>query len=132
METVPRNTLPTWMRRALLATALMNLVAAGLFLPPAAALRERAGFPPGDPVYLLTIALFVLLFAVGYLYCGLTGRAERLFLWLSAVGKLAFVTVLVLCWATGELSVLAPLSAGGDLVFGLLFLKWLLSDRAAP
>lgn len=126
------ETLPTWMRRALLATALMNLVAAGLFLPPAAALRERAGFPPGEPVYLLTIALFVLVFAAGYLYCGLTGRAERLFLWLAAVGKLGFVSVVVLCWTTGDVSLLAPISAGGDVVFGLLFLKWLLSDPAAP
>jgi len=122
--------LPTWMRRALLATAAMNLGAGLLFLPPAASLRALAGFPPGDAVYLLTIALFVLLFAAGYLYCGVTGRPERLFLWLSAVGKLSFVTILVSCWALGVLPVTAPLSGAGDAVFGVLFLTWLLGDSA--
>lgn len=120
--------LPTWMRRALLATAVMNALAGLLFLPPAASLRALAGFPPGDAVYLLTIALFVLTFAAGYLYCGVTGRPERLFLWLSAVGKLAFVTILAGCWLAGAVPVSAPLSAAGDLVFGVLFLTWLLGD----
>jgi hypothetical protein len=121
--------LPTWMRRAMLATAAMNILAAGLFLPQAGALRELAGMPPGERgPYLMTLALFVLLFGVGYLYCGLTGRAERLFIALSAAGKLGFVTILVCSWAMGIASIRAPLSAVGDLVFGIFFLWWLLSD----
>jgi hypothetical protein len=121
--------LPTWMRRALLTTAVMNILAAGLFLPSAGALRELAGVPPGEhAVYLLTIAMFVLLFGLGYLYCGLTGRADPLFIAISAAGKLSFVAIVVYAWLSGEVSPRAPISTAGDLVFSLIFLTWLLGD----
>jgi hypothetical protein len=121
--------LPTWMRRALLTTAAMNVLGAGLFLPSAGALREIAGVPPGEhAVYLLTIAMFVLLFGIGYLYLGLVGRADPLFIAISAAGKLSFVAILVFSWLSGAVSIRAPLMAVGDLVFGLLFLTWLLGD----
>jgi hypothetical protein len=121
--------LPTWMRRALLTTAVMNVFGAALFLPGAGALRELAGVPPAEhAVYLLTIAMFVLLFGLGYLYAGLRGRADPLFIAISAAGKLSFVAILVLSYLSGAVSIRAPLAAGGDLVFGLLFLTWLLGD----
>jgi hypothetical protein len=127
------GSLPTWMRRAMLATAVMNILATGLFLPQAGELRALAGMPPGESgPYLMTLALFVLLFGLGYLYCGLTGRAERLFIALSAAGKLGFVTILTCSWAMGIATIQAPLSAAGDLVFGLLFLWWLVTDSARP
>src|SRR5689334_8374098 len=115
------------MRRTLLTTAVMNILATGLFLPGSGALRELAGVPPGEhPVYLLTIAMFVLLFGLGYLYTGLVGRADPLFIAISAAGKLSFVAILVFSYLAGTVSIRAPLMAGGDLVFGLLFLTWLL------
>jgi hypothetical protein len=117
------------MRRTLLATAVMNVFGAGLFLPSAVALRALAGVPPAEhPVYLLTIAMFVLLFGAGYLYSGLVGRADPLFIAISAAGKLSFVGILVFSWLSGAVSIRAPLMAVGDLVFGLLFLTWLLGD----
>ena len=119
-------TAPRWLRNAMLATAVMNAGAAVLFLPAAASLREIAGLPGEAPaVYLGTVALFVLLFGAGYLYVGLTGHADPLFVGLSAVGKLSFVTLLVGFAVTGAVSWRAPLTAGGDLVFGVLFLRWL-------
>jgi hypothetical protein len=122
--------LPTWVRRAFLATALMNLLASTLFLPPAAALRELAGVPPGEhAVYLVTLAMFVLLFGLAYLYAGLTGRADPLFVALTAGGKLSFFVILLTFWAAGMVSARAPLAAVGDLGFGLLFLTYLLSRR---
>src|SRR5712672_1500742 len=60
--------LPSWMRRALFATAGMNILAALGFLPGATAVRALAGLPQdGQPLYLLTVALFVGLFGLGYL-----------------------------------------------------------------
>ena len=119
-------TAPRWLRNAMLATAVMNGVAALLFLPFAAPWRALAGLPADAPaVYLATVALFVLLFGAGYLYVGVTGRADPLFVGLSAAGKLSFVTLLVGFAAAGALSWRAPLTAGGDLVFGVLFLRWL-------
>jgi hypothetical protein len=124
--------LPTWMRRALLATAVMNLLAAAAFLPSASAVRALAGLPENvHPVYLVTISLFILLFGIGYLWTGATGRADRLFISLAAVGKIAFFTILVGFWLAGELSVRAPLLGAGDLFFGVLFLIWLAGSRSS-
>ena len=120
------TTLPTWMRRALFATAGMNIVGAALFAPSARALRAVAGFPQGEhPLYLATVAMFVLLFGLGYLWAAAVGRADRLFITLAAVGKLSFFALLVWFWAVGALSARAPLVGTGDLVFGILFTVWL-------
>lgn len=124
--------LPTWMRRALLATAAMNLVAAGAFLPSAGAVRALAGLPDDThPFYLATIAMFVLLFGLGYLWSGATGRADRLFIVISAIGKVSFFMLLVVFWSAGQLSPRAPLLGSADLFFGVLFLIWLSRSGSA-
>lgn len=125
----PREALlPQWLRRAFLATAVMNAFGALLFLPGADALRELAGVPPAEqPLYLVTLAMFVALFGAAYFYAGWTGRADDLFVALSAAGKLSFVAILLAFWAAGGVSARAPLAAAGDLAFGLLFLTWLLA-----
>jgi len=119
--------LPAWMRRALLATAAMNVLAAALFVPPARGLRALAGLPEdGHPLYLVTVAMFVLLFGLGYLWAGLAGRIERLFITLAAIGKISFFTTVAAYWIAGELPFRAALMGTGDLVFGVLFVIWLL------
>ena len=126
------TTLPTWMRRALFATAGMNIVGAALFAPSARALRAVAGFPQGEhPLYLATVTMFVLLFGLGYLWTAAAGGADRLFITIAAVGKLSFFALLVWFWAVGALSVRAPLMGTGDLIFGILFLRWLFSAQPA-
>jgi len=120
------------MRGALLATAVMNALAAILFVPAAQALRALAGLPePEHPIYLATVALFVLLFAIGYLLVGLSGRAERLFIGLAAAGKISFVTLVAWYWTTGALPLRAFLAATGDLAFGAAFAWWLWNTRTS-
>jgi hypothetical protein len=121
--------LPIWMRNALLATAVMNLTAGLAFLPPAQSLRALAGMPDGEPVYLTTVALFVMLFGAGYAWVGLTRRDERLFLTLSAIGKIAFVGIVACYWLAERLPFQAVVTASGDLVFGAMFAGWLLATR---
>ena len=122
--------LPGWMRGALLATAAMNALAAVAFSPAAGGLRALTGMPPGEhPLYLATVSLFVLLFGVGYLLVGLSGRPERLFIGISAAGKLGFVALVTWYWATGALPFLAVLVGAGDLPFGILFATWLVTSR---
>ena len=121
--------LPPWMRRALLATAAMNAVGAFTFTPWGAPIRDLAAMPPAHPLYLLVIGVFVLLFGVGYLWCGLTGRADPIFIAIAAAGKLAFFGLLLGFAIAGELSFRAPLAAVGDLVFGAMFVVWLLRRR---
>jgi hypothetical protein len=117
--------LPTWMRAALFATAGMNIVAAGGFLPAAGSIRARAGFPEsGEPFYLVTVAIFVLTFGLAYLWAAVAGRAERFFITVAAAGKLSFFGLVVSFWAFGDLPARAPLVAAGDLMFAVLFFTW--------
>ena len=123
--------LPAWMRRALFATAVMNVLAAAAFVPPAASLRALAGFPEaGHPLYLLVVGMFILIFGLGYLWTAVVGRAERLFIALAAGGKMSFFGLLVGCWAAGTLPIRLPILGSADLFFGILFLVWLTGLRA--
>jgi hypothetical protein len=122
--------LPTWMRRALFITAALNIGVAATFIPAAEPLRTAAGVPAGGhPFYLMMIGLFVLVFGLGYLWCAATGRAERLFIALAALGKMSFVALLVRFWAAGDLPLRAPVLGSADLVFGAMFVVWLVSAR---
>jgi hypothetical protein len=123
--------LPSWMRRALVATAVMNVLAALGFLPGAGAVRALAGLPQdGQPLYLLTVALFVGLFGLGYLVAGVTGRPDRVFLGVAAAGKIGFFTLLLGFWIAGSVPLQAPVLGSADLLFGTLFVIWLLGSRA--
>jgi hypothetical protein len=122
--------LPTWMRGVMLAAGILNLVGTATFVPRSHALREIGGFPDvTHPLYLSTIGVFILIFGIAYLWSGATGRADRQFVAVAAAGKLAFFALLVRYWAAGILAPEAPLSGLADLVFGLLFLYWLVSTR---
>src|SRR5882724_10893653 len=118
--------LPAWMRRALYATAAMNLVGAIGFLPPAHGLRALAGLPEADhPLYLATVSMFVLLFGLAYLSLAVSGRPDRFFIAIAAAGKLSFFALLTVLWLGGSVSFRGVVAGTGDLVFGLLFLAWL-------
>jgi hypothetical protein len=115
------------MRNALFATAAMNLLAGLGFLPPAAGVRALAGLPPGEhPVYLTTVALFVMTFGVGYFWVAAANRPERLFITLGAIGKLGFFLIVLGCWLMGSLPGMAAVMASADLVFAVIFIAWLL------
>jgi len=118
------------MRRTLWTTGVMNVLAAGAFLPGADALRAPLGFPPaGHPFYVSTAGLFVLLFGAGYLWCAASGRVERVFLGIAGSGKITFFALTVALCASGELPGRAPALASADLVFGALFLGYLAWTR---
>lgn len=124
--------LPLWLRRTLFSTGVMNIVVACVFLPGATWLRAAAGLPETAPsIYLLTVALFILLFGCGYLWTALHGCAERLFIALGAGGKLAFFTLVLVHWMLGELPLRAATLASADLIFGGLLLLWLLTGTGA-
>ncbi len=122
--------IPTWLRRALLATAVMNAFGAFAFTPWGAPVRDLVGLPSdAHPLYLSIIGTFVGLFGVGYLWTGLTGRADPLFITVAAAGKLSFFGLLAAFWLAGEVAGRAPASAVGDLAFGSLFVAWLAGRR---
>ena len=125
----PLMPFPNWMRTALFTTAGMNFIAAGLFLPVGHPVRALLGLPDEvHPLYLTTIALFVAVFGLGYLWAAVANRAERVFIGMAAIGKLSFVTLLVGFCLAGAIPVQAPLAAAGDVVFGIMFIVWLTSQ----
>ena len=129
--------LPAWMRGALLATAAMNLLGGVVFLPGATALRALVGLPEGHPpLYLATVAAFILIFGCAYLWSGATGFAAPQFLVVGAAGKLAFFGLLVWSWTEGAVPGVVPLAGIGDLAFGLACMAYLLTvlpdARRAP
>jgi hypothetical protein len=54
-------------RRALLATAVMNIGGFFALAPPFPALRRLVGVPEAPPLYGWLLALWILFFALGYL-----------------------------------------------------------------
>lgn len=118
--------MPPWLRRALFATAVLNMVVGATFVPGAGAFRAAAGLPvDAHPFYLLTVGLFVFLFGLVYLWTAVRNRPEPLFIGMAAAGKISFFVLLVSLWAAGELPLRAPLVASADLVCGTMFLVWL-------
>lgn len=123
---------PKWMRVALFATAAMNMCGAFAFVPAINSMRNAAGFPAEThPLYLWVIAEFIFLFGVAYLACAVTARADRVLISIGAAGKLAFVGTISIFYLRGDLPLSAPLAVGGDLLFAILFILWLLASTKA-
>lgn len=111
-------------------TAVVNGLGALLFVPAAMALRQFAGLSVhAHPFYLAVIGSFILIFGCAYLWVGITGRADALFLSVAAAGKLAFFTLTVVYWVLGDLPAEVPLAASSDLILALTFFSWLVVAR---
>lgn len=124
------RSLPSWMRTALYATAVMNVLAAGMFFPAAKPIRDRVGLPEfGHPLYATTVAMFIFLFGLAYGWTARAGRSDSLFIALSAAGKFSFFATLVCFWAAGTLPLRAPVLGSADLFFSVLFVAWLVSEK---
>ena len=127
----PPKKISEWMRRAFLATAAMNMVGALTFAPPVTTIRETFSLPnQAHPFYLWIISIWIFAFGLCYLWLGITGRQERLFVVIAAVGKLSFVALLFGYALAGEIPLLTAFSGLGDLFFGIVFIAWLLKMRS--
>lgn len=118
------------MRLALLATAVMNVFGALLFVPSFSGLREFLGLPNASHgLYLWIIASWIFLFGVCYLWLGITGRRERLFLAIGATGKLSFVVLMFAYYLAGEIPLTTALASLSDLFFAAIFAFYLWKTR---
>ncbi|MEO8601785.1 MAG: hypothetical protein ABI629_04320 [bacterium] len=120
-------------RRALLATAVMNVVGFFALMPPFPFLRQLVGVPEAPPFYGWLLALWILFFGLAYLRLAYVRTPERLFLQIGAAGKASFALLLIVCWLAGDLPILAPLAGSPDLGFAALFAArvYATRDRAA-
>jgi hypothetical protein len=118
------------MRRVMLAAAVLNTLGALTFIPSFTGLRAQGHLPnDAHPVYLWMIALWIFFFGVAYLYLGLTGKVEKVFVAVGAAGKLSFFGLLLGFALAGGLPIQAALSGIGDLIFGTIFTVWLWRTR---
>jgi len=119
------------MKIALIATGVLNMFGGVLFLPVSESLRTANGFPGGShPFYLSIISSWIFLFGLCYLWLGIKGRNERLFLAIGAAGKAAFVVLTFLFVTLGDIPVKTALSTLPDFVFAAIFTVYLWSQRS--
>ncbi len=119
----------SFFRRALLATAAMNVVGFVLLSPPFPFVRRLVGIPEAPPLYAWLLALWILFFGVCYWRLAHSMREERLFLEISAAGKMSFALLLIVYWLAGDLPILAPIAGSPDLVFAAIFVARLRATR---
>jgi hypothetical protein len=124
-----KEALDSFTRRALAATAVMNIGGSIAFTPVGDGLRTGLGIPPAHPVWGLMVASFILTMGFGYAALAFTGRFERTFLTVAAVGKALFAVLLLAMGALGEIAPLAACSGLPDLVFAAIFVRALILAR---
>lgn len=118
------------MKVALIVTGALNMFGAVLFLPASESMRAANGFPAGShSFYLSIISSWIFLFGLCYLWLGIKGRNERLFLVIGAAGKAAFVMLAFLFAALGDIPLMTALSSLPDLLFAAIFTYYLISSN---
>ena len=121
-----------WLRRALFATAALNILGVLTFWPGIALGPHFFGLPQNaHPLYLAIIAAWILIFGAAYLYQALAPRIDRLFLAVGAAGKASFVLIMLVFWLRGDIPALTALSSLPDLLFAALFVAYLARTRVA-
>lgn len=129
METETKP-LEKWMRAALFATAAMNITGAITFVPGILTGRALLRLPESHPLYLWILSIWIFSFGACYLSMALTQRHDRTFIAIGAIGKLSFFGLMTVYALAGDIGGMAVGAAVGDLVFGIIFIYWLLtSDR---
>jgi len=96
--------------------------------PLAARLLELPG-PPTVWVHL--VAATVVIFGVAYWLVAKQPQRYRPFVGLGAAGKLVFAAIIYFHWFAGDAPVRLAILVNVDVVFALLFLRYLLSRRTS-
>ena len=121
--------MPAYLRRALAATAVMNLAGSTAFTPLGDGLRALVGIPAAHPLWPAAVGTFIASMGLGYAALAILGRPERVFLAVAAIGKASFAVLLAGMWLAGEVPVLAAAAGLPDLVFAAIFARWVLAGR---
>src|SRR5262249_15888788 len=119
----------SFMRAALIASAVMNTGAALIFALPDS-LGQLAGLPrPVPHIYTTLLAVFVMVFGIAYGWLARQPIIDRPVVGFSALGKTAVFATILVFWILGDLSSRSVLAAIGDLIFAAIFAWWLISSK---
>lgn len=114
-------------RGLMFATAILNTLGAITFVPAMTAMRASGDLPnDANPLYLWMISLWIFFFGVAYLYLGITGKIEKVFIAVGAAGKLSFFLLLLIYALAGSLPLMAVSAGVADLIVATIFIVWLL------
>ncbi len=118
------------MRIVFLIAGVVNIIGALFFVPRVGFGRALLGLPVDVyPIYLWIIASWIFLFGIAYFYLAVTGKSERLFVYIGAFGKLFFGLLLIASWLNREASIWSVLAALTDITLAGIFLFWLYQTR---
>ena len=116
------------LRVTLLIGAPFNFIAA-LMLAFPTTIGKLVELPePGSIFYSSLLSFIVGTFGVVYAWLALRQQIDRPLLTLSAVGKIGVFIVTLYCWQAGAITFQGFSVAIGDLIFGLVFAWWLLTE----
>ena len=116
-------------RRILWSSAAFNAGAAATFAFPGSALGRIAGLPVPVPViYSAMITYFVILFGGLYAWIARQPTIPRPILAFGAIGKAGVFALASILWLSGEVPDRLLLVAGIDLIFAILFVRWLIAE----
>jgi hypothetical protein len=76
------------------------------------------------------VAATVVLFGIAYWLVGIEPERYRPFVGLGAAGKLTFAAIIYYHWFAGDAPLRLAMLVNVDVIFALLFLRYLLSRRA--
>lgn len=116
------------MRHLLRLAAIFNVAAALAFACP----DLLAGWlllAPAPLLYRAVSAYFVALFGACYLWMSRQPVIPRALVGYAMVGKTGAFLLFLALWLHGDIPGLLALAAVGDLVFAVLFARWLRSGR---
>ena len=113
------------------AAALFNALVAVAFFFAAPMVARLLGLSPepAPAVYIRILAACVGLFGWGYWMIAADPVRLRPFVLQAAVGKLSVVAIILASVAMGEANLAVAGLGGGDLIFGLLFVLYLVRTR---
>lgn len=123
------GTMDPFLRKALAATAVMNLAGSITFTPAGDGLRAFVGIPDAHPLWPLSVGTFIFAMGLGYAALAIRAQPERVFLGVAAVGKASFALLLLAMGLAGEIPPLAATAGLPDLAFAGIFANWLLRTR---
>jgi hypothetical protein len=119
------------MRRILWIAAVFNMCGAFLFAFPESPLGQLVGLPvPVPGIYSAILAFLVALFGATYGWLATQPTIDRPMVAFFAVGKAGVFALVGAFWVAGAVPGPAVLVASGDLIFAVLFARWLRARKS--